>query len=113
MKASVEELERKLGFKLPEDYRQFLMSHESSFLDAGLIFKPPRSGAVDELLTVAEILKNDAKGCIGIPEKHLLHIGGDLMDGYLYLKVSEDGFGQVHYMHNYVFREHFSSFSEF
>ena len=74
---------------------------------------PPRSGVIDSLLTAEEILENDGQDRAGIPEKSLLHIGGNLMGGYLYLKLSDDAFGQVHYMENYKFREQFPSFSAF
>jgi len=74
---------------------------------------PPRSGVIDSLLTAEEILENDGQDRVGIPEKSLLHIGGNLMGGYLYLKLSDDAFGQVHYMENYKFREQFPSFSAF
>jgi hypothetical protein len=74
---------------------------------------PPRSGVIDSILTADEILQNDDQKQIGIPEQSLLHIGGNLMGGYLYLKISEDAFGQIHYMENYEFREQFLSFSAF
>jgi len=107
------ELERRLRFSLPADYRQFLLSHTDSFLENSLVFRPPRSGIIDELLTVFDILKNDDKGRIGIPERSLLHIGRSLMGGYLYLRVSEQGFGEIHYSERMEFREVFASFSAF
>ena len=39
-----------------------------------------------------------------------MHIGGNLLGGYLYMDVSDQGFGTVHYMENYVFKETFPSF---
>lgn len=113
MNERVAELERRLGFQLPDLYRQFLWTHTDSLLDAALIFDAPRSGVIDELLTVEQILKNDECDRIGIPEQSLLHIGGNLMGGYLYLKVSENSFGEVHYSEQYVLREHFPSFETF
>ena len=82
MKERVQELESRLGFRLPDDYRQFLAAHGDSLLDHDLLFKPPRSGIVSELLTVNQILENDGNGRIGIPEKSLMHIGHNLMGGY-------------------------------
>lgn len=113
MSASVLELEKRLGLDLPADYRNFLVSHSDSLLDHARLFLPPRSGVVDSLLTVEEILENDDRKQIGIPEKALMHIGGNLMGGYLYMKISSDAFGQIHYMEGYEFREQFSSFRAF
>jgi len=42
-----------------------------------------------------------------------MHIGGNLAGGCLYLKVSDEAFGEIYYMENYVFREQFCSFSAF
>ena len=36
-----------------------------------------------------------------------------MMGGYLYLTLSDEAFGQIHYMENYEFREQFPSFSAF
>jgi len=113
MNERVTELERRLGFQLPDLYRQFLQTHTDSLLEASLIFDAPRSGVIDELLTVEQILKNEESERIGIPEQSLLHIGGNLMGGYLYLKVSEKSFGEVHYSEQYVLREYFRSFEAF
>ncbi len=113
MNASVLELEKRLGIRLPADYRNFLVAHRDSLLDCARLFTPPRSGVIDSILTADEILKNDDQKRIGVPEKSLLHIGGNLMGGYLYLKISDDGFGQIHYMEDYEFREQFPSFSAF
>jgi len=113
MTTSVLELEKRLRIRLPADYRDFLLAHRDSLLDCARLFMPPRSGVIDSLLTAEEILENDGQDRVGIPEKSLLHIGGNLMGGYLYLKLSDDAFGQVHYMENYKFREQFPSFSAF
>ncbi|MBL9201667.1 MAG: SMI1/KNR4 family protein [Opitutaceae bacterium] len=113
MTANVVELEKRLGTRLPTDYRTFLLTHLDSLLEHALLFVPPRSGVIDTLLTAEEILRNDDEDRIGIPAKSLLHIGGNLMGGYLYLKVSDDALGQLHYMENNVFREQFTSFSAF
>ncbi|HRI14070.1 MAG TPA: SMI1/KNR4 family protein [Verrucomicrobiota bacterium] len=113
MEALVQELEKRLGFSLPADYRGFLVAHRHSLLDCARLFRSPRSGVIDLLLTADEILKNDDRKVIGIPEKSLMHIGGNLLGGYLYLKVSDEAFGEIHYMENYVFREQFSSFTMF
>src|SRR5947207_2763776 len=113
MSASVLELEKRLGVRLPADYRDFLVVHCCSLLDCARLFMPPRSGVIDSLLTADEILKNVDQEQIGIPEKSLMHIGGNLMGGYLYLKVSDDAFGEIHYMEAYEFREQFPSFSAF
>lgn len=104
------ELERRLGTKLPKEYRAFLVTHQDRLLERELVFSPPRSGVVDEILTTSDILANDEEGRVGIPERALLHIGGNLLGGYLYLDLSEGGFGKVHYMESYVLRETFSSF---
>jgi hypothetical protein len=113
METHVQELEKRLGFSLPAGYRDFLVAHHDSLLDCARLFMAPRSGVIDSLLTAEEILKNDDQGRIGIPEKSMMHIGGNLMGGYLYLKVSAEAFGEIHYMENYVFREQFPSFSAF
>lgn len=113
MEARVQELENRLGFSLPTDYRDFLVAHHNSLLNHARLFISPRSGVIDSLLTADEILKNDDQKQIGIPEKSLMHIGGNLMGGCLYLKVSDKAFGEVHYMENYVFCEQFTSFSAF
>jgi hypothetical protein len=113
MSARVLELEKRLGVRLPAEYRDFLVVHRDSLLDCARLFMPPRSGVIDSLLTADEILKNDDQEQIGIPEKSLMHIGGNLMGGYLYLKVSDDAFGEIHYMESYEFREQFPSFSAF
>ena len=113
MEAQVQELEKRLGFLLPTDYREFLIAHRKATLGSALEFLPPRSGVIDFLLTADDILENDDQRQIGIPEKSLMHIGGNLMGGYLYLKVSEAAFGEVHYMEGYQFREQFPSFSVF
>jgi hypothetical protein len=107
------ELERRLGFRLPDDYRHFLVAHVDSLLEPAIAFREPRQGIIDELLTVDQILDNDEKNMIGIPEKSLLHIGGNLMGGCLYLKVSREGFGEVHYLEQYEFRDSFVSFTAF
>ncbi|WP_050025298.1 SMI1/KNR4 family protein [Verrucomicrobium sp. BvORR034] len=113
MSNSVLELEKRLGIRLPEDYRSFLAVHTDSFLDHARLFLPPRSGVVDSLLTADDILQNDDQKRIGIPEKSLMHIGENLLGGYLYTDVSDGKLGQIHYMEGYVFREQFSSFSAF
>src|SRR5687767_2838301 len=97
----VQELESRLGFMLPEDYRQFLIGHHDPVLEQALLFKDPRSGVIDELLTVQEILQNDDDRQIGIPEKSLMHIGGNVLGGYLYLDCSKVTFGEVSYSENY------------
>lgn len=106
----VRELEGLIGKELPEDYRAFLVTHEDRMLEREIVFQPPRSGVIDEILTVGDILANDEAGGIGIPEKSLLHIGGNLFGGYLYLDLSPSGFGEIHYMEAYTFRESFPSF---
>lgn len=113
MSARILELEKRLGIRLPADYRSFLVAHRDSLLDHARLFLPPRSGVIDSLLTADEILKNDDQKQIGIPEKSLMHIGGNLSGGYLYMNVSSDALGQIHYMENYEFREQFPSFSAF
>lgn len=113
MSASVLELERRLGINLPVAYRDFLIAHRESLLDRARLFLPPRSGVIDSLLTADEILRNHDQERIGVPEKSLMHIGGNLMGGYLYLKLSEEAFGEIHYMENYEFRGQFPSFSAF
>ena len=110
--ALVKNLEGRLGFRLPEDYREFLVAHGTPLLENPLVFEEPVSGIVDELLTVEQILQNDDKQIIGIPERSLLHIGGNLSGGYLYLKVSKEGFGEIHYMENYTFRGRFPSLGD-
>lgn len=109
----VQELESRLGFPLPQDYRRFLIGHLSQNLEHSLLFKNPRSGVIDLLLTAQEILRNDDERRIGIPDESLMHIGGNLLGGYLYLDVSESGFGQVRYKESHVFTEHFPSFTAF
>lgn len=113
MEASVQELEKRLGFRLPKDYRGFLVANRISLLECARLFMPPRKGVIDSLLTADEILKNDERRMIGLPDKSLMHIGGNLMGGYLYLDVSKEAFGRIHYMEQYVFREPFPSFASF
>jgi hypothetical protein len=113
MEARVRELEKRLGLSLPKEYRNFLVAHQDSLLDCARLFMPPRSGVVDSLLTADEVLKNDDEQQFGIPEKSLMHIGGNLMGGYLYMKLSSEAFGEIHYMENCVFREQFASFAAF
>lgn len=113
MSEPVLELEKRLGIRLPEDYRSFLVAHRDSFLDHARLFLPPRSGVVDSILTADDILQNDDQKRIGIPEKSLMHIGGNLLGGYLYMDVSDGKSGQIHYMEGYEFREQFPSFSAF
>lgn len=113
MTASVVELEKRLGVRLPADYRAFLLAHRDSLLDCDRLFRPPRSGVIDSLLTADEVLKNADHERVGIAEESLMHIGGNLMGGYLYLMLSDDAFGEIHYMENYRFREQFRSFSAF
>ena len=107
------EFERRLGFRLPDDYRQFLLTHTNSSLAPSLAFRAPRSGSIDTLLTVDDLILNDDHRRIGIPEKSLMHIGSNILGGYLYLDVSEAALGVVRYMERYVFCEHFSSFTVF
>jgi hypothetical protein len=107
------ELEKRLGFELPVDYWKFLVNNIEGFLENELYFREPRNGVVDELLTADRIVDNNEKDTIGITGKSLLHIGGNIMRGYLYLNVSEDKFGEVVHMENYEFREKFPSFSSF
>ncbi len=106
----VRELETRIGAGLPEDYRSFLVAHTDRLLDREITFASPRNGVVDELLTAADILKNDDCDRIGIPEESLMHIGGNLLGHYLYLDLSRNGFGRVHYMTNYIVTEVFDSF---
>jgi hypothetical protein len=107
----IEDLEKRIGKRFPEDYRAFLLGHENHLLDHPIIFLSPRSGMVDMILTAEDILENDEKKRIGIAERSLLHIGGNLLGGYLYLDLSDSGFGQIHYMENYIFRETHPSFT--
>lgn len=113
MLAYVQEIEKRLGRCLPGDYRGFLVTHHDSLLDCARRFTSPRSGVIDLLLTAEEILKNDDQNRIGIPDKSMMHIGGNLSGGYLYLQVSEEGYGEIHYMERHVFRDRFTSFAAF
>lgn len=103
-------LEQRLGVKLPGSYREYLVASPGKFLEDAIVFSPPRSGVVDEILTAEDILRNDDSNMIGIPEKSFLHIGGNLLGGCLYLDLSTHGFGKVVYMENYTFKETFPSF---
>jgi hypothetical protein len=98
MESRVQELEKRLVVSLPTGYRNFLVDHQNSLLECALRFISPRSGVIDSLVTADEILQNDDQERLGIADKSLMHIGGDLMGGYLYLKVSDDGFGEIHFM---------------
>ena len=113
MRAHIEELERRLRVSLPTDYRDFLEGHHDSLLEATRNLVSPRSGVVDTLLTAEDMLRNDDQHRIGIPEKSLLHIGGNLLGGYLYMSVDENSFGEILYTESYIVRELFASFSEF
>lgn len=108
--SQVQDLEGRIGAELPAAYRAYLVTATDKFLDQDIVFLAPRSGVVDEILTAGDVLENDAAGRIGIPEKSLMHIGGNLLGGYLYLDVSDQGFGKVLYMENYAFKETFPSF---
>ena len=109
----IAKLEGLLGFMLPLDYRQFLLSNTQPLLESDLIFRPPRTGIISELLTIEQILENSDDDRIGIPDKSLLHIGGNLMGGHLYLEVGRIGFGRVHYIENDKDENVFGSFAEF
>lgn len=109
----INELEECIGSKLPDDYADFLSSHTDGYLDSPLVFDDPRSGVVDELFTSKDIVQNSIDNCLGIPDKGLVHIGSNIMGGYLYIKLSSDGFGELHYSENNNFQEHFPSFSAF
>lgn len=111
-KSQVQDLEEKIGVKLPAAYRAHLVAAKDKLLDRAIAFLPPRSGVVDEILTVEDVLANDASGRIGIPDKSLMHIGGNLLGGYLYLDVSDEGFGRVLYMENYTMKETFPTFDD-
>lgn len=108
--SQVQNLERRIGAALPASYRDYLVNAVDKFLEDAIVFRSPRAGVIDEILTAADVLRNDDEGRIGIPEKSLLHIGGNLMGGYLYLDMSPEAFGRVHYMENYTFKETFPSF---
>ena len=108
----VQDLETKIGAALPSAYRAYLATATDKLLDAAIIFQTPRSGVVDEILTVQDVLENDAAGRIGIPDRSLMHIGGNLLGGYLYLNLSNEDFGKVHYMENYIMKETFPSFDD-
>ena len=110
--SQVQDLERKVGTPLPSAYRTYLVSATDKLLDAAIVFQPPRSGVVDEILTAVDVLANDAAGQIGIPDETLMHIGGNLLGGYLYLTLSNEDFGKVLYMENYTLKETFPSFED-
>ena len=109
----VVEFEAVLGCRLPSAYREFLVSNTDSLLHPCLELSPPRSGVVDTLLTAEELLENNARQVSGIPEKGLLHIGGNILGGFLYLRVRDAGFGEVHYSERYMLKESFDSFQHF
>jgi len=108
--SQVQSLEGRIGVALPTAYRDYLVSATDKFLEDAIIFKSPRSGVIDEILTAEDVLRNDDEGRLGIPEKSLLHIGGNLLGGYLYLDLSPKGFGKLLYMESYTFKETFPSF---
>lgn len=105
--------EKMLGVRLPEDYREFLVDHANPELPEPLVFNPPHSGIIHRLLTIDQILENDRLGKIGLPQFALLTIGSNDSGGYLYLKVSDNGFGEVHYMETYMQGFKMQSFTEF
>ena len=105
--------ESRLGRMLPDDYRTFLCSHSESWLAQPRVFDSPRSGIIDQLFTIDQILKNESQDAIGIPDLSLLYIGDNLMGGSLYLKVSDEEYGHIHYMEQYQFCARFTSFTEF
>ena len=107
------DFEQRLRCALPDDYKSFLQTHTHQLLPTPLAFCAPRSGSIDQLLTIDDLLRNDERNMIGLPEKHLMHIGHNIFGGYLYLDVSDSAFGAVRYSENYVLREHFASFTEF
>ena len=107
----VQEYENRLGVRFPEDYRSFLVKQITPELDNEIVFRKPMNGVVDYILTPAQLLENDENNCAGRPWESLLYIGGNIIEKYLYLKVSDAGFGEVHYLGDS--REIFKSFSEF
>ena len=110
--SQVQDLEGKIEAALPSAYRSYLVTATDKLLEAAIVFQSPRSGVVDEILTAKDVLTNDAAGQIGIPDKSLMHIGGNLLGGYLYLNLSNEDFGTVLYMENYIMKETFPSFDD-
>jgi len=97
----VEQFERLLGCSLPSDYATFLRAHDDRCLDPSLTFPVADDGSLgspctlDELLTVSDLLANDAAGRIGLPDQGLFHIGGDVLGLSLYMRVTDSGFGRI------------------
>ena len=97
----VAEFERRLGCSLPSSYAAFLAERPDRFLDPALVIPvggdPPFGSpcTLDELLTASDLINNDDRGCIGIPDLGLLHIGGNVLGLSLYMCVTDDRFGRI------------------
>jgi hypothetical protein len=106
----VAEFERRLGCSLPSSYAAFLAERPDRFLDPALVIPvggdPPFGSpcTLDELLTASDLINKgmartislfDGRGCIGIPDLGLLHIGGNVLGLSLYMCVTDDRFGRI------------------
>lgn len=97
---TIEELEKSIGSRLPNDYRIFLESHDDSQLPCTQLFpfteKTPfgDEGMMDELLTL-EDLGSDRP--VWIEDVGMLIIGDNLFSYPTYICLSEPRVGHVFY----------------
>jgi SMI1 / KNR4 family (SUKH-1) len=100
---AVHTLESELGCGLPADYRAFLVTHKEKLLDPPLQYPVPGAEPtfgspvpLDYLFTADDILENSRLKAIGIPHRHLMAIGSDLLGAYLYMSVADAEFGYIY-----------------
>jgi hypothetical protein len=97
---TVRKFESVFGAALPADYRVFLTTHSSKYLEPSLLVRHmapvPGSGAEDvvtALYTAADILDSEL---LGEPEEKMVIIGLVEPGGYLYMCFSATDFGTVY-----------------
>jgi hypothetical protein len=98
--AAIEQIERSFRFRLPCDYRTFLIQHpvdlvESLEVDALVPWPRGPAATVDRLCSSASILENDASEASCDPERKMLIIGHSMFGGYLYLCWEPEQFGRL------------------
>lgn len=117
---AVEKMESLLGAALPADYRAFLLTHSTKYLEPSLLVRHmvpvPGSGAEDivtALHTAGDIVASDL---MGEPEKAMVIVGLVEPGGYLYMCFAAADFGSLHIRFPYQDRTYYPvgrSFSEF
>ena len=126
-KENVVDLEREIKFRLPEDYKRFLIDTNGGALQNALI-SPTKPGEllIDCLFGICEKSELDLHFWFDefrgdLPEKSLI-VGSDAGGGFLLLSTGEDAVGVYYYDHSYQFSTSaddentyliYGSFSEF